>query len=198
MANRPLGGADAVDLAAPERSSRSDPTTAEQLASTVSDELAKSLEELRELARGIHPAVLEHGLAAALNALATRSTVPTTVSYEASGRLPDPVELAAYFVTSEALANVTKYARASTATVRVRRNGRGAVIEIADDGVGGADDARGSGLRGLADRVGALDGTLGVVSPRGAGTIVRAEMPCPAPRELEPVEQLGFERVPQA
>jgi signal transduction histidine kinase len=137
-----------------------------------------SLEELRELARGIHPAVLEHGLAAALKALATRCAIPTAVSYEAPDRLPEPVELAGYFVVCEALANVDKYARASTAKVRVWRNGRGAVIEIADDGVGGADDARGSGLRGLADRVEALDGRLQVVSPPGKGTIVTAELPC--------------------
>ena len=113
--------------------------------------------------------MLEHGLAAALESLATRSTVPTTVSFEAPGRLPERVEFAAYFVASEALANVSKYAQASAVTMRVRRAGPVASIEIADDGVGGADDANGSGLRGLADRVEALDGTLRVVSPPGAG-----------------------------
>jgi signal transduction histidine kinase len=148
------------------------------MVSTVSDELAQSLDELRELARGLHPAVLEHGLAAALNALATRSPVPTTVAYEANCRLPEPVELAAYFVASEALTNVAKYAGASTATVRVWRNDGQAAIEIADDGVGGADDSRGSGLRGLADRVEALEGSLRVYSPAGGGTVVTAEMPC--------------------
>ncbi len=155
-----------------------DDPSAQQLASTASEQLAQSLEELRELARGIHPAVLNHGLAAALDSLAARSTVPTTVSYDADGRLPEPVELAAYFVASEALANVAKYAHATAATVRVSRTHSGAVIEIADDGVGGADEAGGSGLRGLADRVAALDGRLRVVSPAGAGTTVTAELPC--------------------
>jgi signal transduction histidine kinase len=157
---------------------RRNPEEAEQLVTTASNELARSLSELRELARGIHPAVLEHGLSAALDALAARSAVPTTVSFEAPGRLPERVEFAAYFVASEALANVAKYARATTATLRVWRAGPMASIEIADDGVGGADDAAGSGLRGLADRVEALDGRLRVISPPGAGTIVTAEMPC--------------------
>jgi signal transduction histidine kinase len=154
-----------------------DPST-EQLVTTASDELARSLAELRELARGIHPAVLEHGLAAALGSLATRSTVPTTVTCETREPWPEPVELAAYFVASEALANVAKYAGATCATVRVWRAGSIAGIEIADDGVGGADDSRGTGLRGLADRVEALDGRLRVTSPPGRGTVVSAELPC--------------------
>jgi signal transduction histidine kinase len=156
---------------------RDDPS-AEELVTTASDELAHSLAELRELARGIHPAVLEHGLDAALGSLANRSTVATTVSCETNGRLPEAVELAAYFVASEALANVAKYSRATHATVRVWQSGPTATIEIADDGIGGADDSRGSGLRGLADRVEALEGTLRVVSPAGAGTTVTAELPC--------------------
>jgi signal transduction histidine kinase len=130
------------------------------------------------LAHGLHPAVLEHGLAPALETLAARSTVTTSVSVESSARLPAPVELAAYFVACEALANVAKYARASVVTIRVLRRGGTAHIEIADDGIGGADDARGSGLRGLADRVEALDGRLRVCSPPGAGTVVAAELPC--------------------
>jgi signal transduction histidine kinase len=157
---------------------QSDPATAEQLVKTAGEELALSLAELRELARGIHPAVLNHGLAAALDSLASRSAVPTTVSFEVSGPLPEPVELAAYFVASEALANVAKYAHATSVTLRVVHTGRTALIEIADDGVGGADEAGGSGLRGLADRVAALDGQLRVVSPPGAGTVVTAELPC--------------------
>jgi len=157
---------------------QSDPATAEQLVSTASDQLAQSLEELRELARGIHPAVLDHGLAAALESLASRSPVATTVAYEARGPLPEAVELAAYFVASEALANVAKYAEATSVTVRVSHAGASAIIEIADDGVGGADEAGGSGLRGLADRVAALDGRLRVVSPPGQGTTVTAELPC--------------------
>ena len=157
---------------------RGDPEMAEQLLTTASDELALSLSELRELARGIHPAVLERGLAPALDSLASRSTVPTTVSFETSERLPERVEFAAYFVASEALANVAKYAEATTVTMRVWRAGTNASIEIRDDGVGGADDANGSGLRGLADRIEALDGRLWVSSPPGAGTIVTAELPC--------------------
>jgi signal transduction histidine kinase len=157
---------------------QSDPATAEQLVVAAGDELALSLAELRELARGIHPAVLNHGLAAALDSLAARSTVATTVSYEATGPLPEPVQLAAYFVASEALANVAKYAQATSVKLRVSHVGPHAVIEIADDGVGGADEAGGSGLRGLADRVEALDGRLRVVSPSGAGTVVTAELPC--------------------
>ena len=157
---------------------RRDPAAAEELATSASDELALSLAELRELARGIHPAVLEHGLAAALDSLATRAVVRTTVSYELPGPLPEAVELAAYFVASEALANVAKYAHASVVTIRVWRAGPVASIEIADDGIGGADAAGGSGLRGLADRVEALEGTLHVTSPPGAGTVVRAELPC--------------------
>ena len=154
-----------------------DPDAAE-LVTTASAELAESLSELRELARGMHPAVLEHGLAAALAALANRSTVATTVSCEVRERLPDPVELTAYFVASEALANVAKYSGASHASVRLWRAGALAKIQIADDGVGGANDARGSGLRGLADRVEALDGRLEVTSPAGAGTTITAELPC--------------------
>ena len=155
-----------------------DDPSAKELVTTASDELALSLAELRELARGIHPAVLEHGLPAALEALASRATVPTTVSCETPERLPEPVELAAYFVASEALANVAKYSQATRATVRESRAGPTVKIEIADDGIGGADDSRGSGLRGLADRVEALDGRLRVISPRGAGTTVTAELQC--------------------
>jgi signal transduction histidine kinase len=156
----------------------SDPESAEKLVNTASEELAMSLAELRELARGIHPAVLNHGLEPALQQLAGQATVPTDVSYTAEGKLPEPVELAAYFVTCEALANVGKYARAQSAHVRVTRENGGLVVEIADDGIGGADATRGSGLRGLSDRVEALDGRLRVESPPGAGTVVRAELPC--------------------
>jgi signal transduction histidine kinase len=159
---------------------QSDPATAEQLAATAGDELALSLAELRELARGIHPAVLEHGLAAALDSLAARAAVPTKVSFEPPERLPEPVELAAYFVASEALANVAKYAHATAVSMRVWQTGQMASIEIADDGIGGVDDTAGSGLRGLADRVEALDGHLRVSSPVGAGTTITAELPCPS------------------
>jgi signal transduction histidine kinase len=157
---------------------QADPAAAQQLVDTASEELRLSLAELRELARGIHPAVLNHGLEPALQSLAGQATVPTDVAYAAEGELPERVELAAYFVTSEALANVGKYARASSASIEVTRAGGGLVVRIADDGVGGADASRGSGLRGLADRVEALDGRLRVESPPGAGTVVTAELPC--------------------
>jgi signal transduction histidine kinase len=154
-----------------------DDESAAQLVTSASDELAESLAELRELARGLHPAVLEHGLGSALSALASRSTVPTAVSCETGGRLPEPVELAAYFVASEALTNVAKYAHATEATVRVSCADGQARVEIADDGVGGADETGGTGLRGLADRVEVLGGHLHVHSPPGEGTVVTAELP---------------------
>jgi signal transduction histidine kinase len=168
----------ALQLSLIGRRIRDDPSDAERLVTSASDELALSLEELRELARGIHPAALDQGLDVALDALARRSDVPTTVSYEPGPRLPEPVAFAAYFVASEALANVVKYAEASATAVSLRRTATGVVIAITDDGLGGADPARGSGLRGLADRVEALDGRLTVSSPPGAGTVVTAVMPC--------------------
>jgi signal transduction histidine kinase len=155
-----------------------DPAGAEQLIASAREDLARSLAELRELAQGIHPAVLDHGLAVALDSLATRSAIPVGLAIKLTDRLPEPVEIAAYFVASEALANIDKYAQASSVTISVSRGNGLAVIEIADDGVGGADDARGSGLRGLADRVEALGGQLQVVSPIGQGTVLTAEMPC--------------------
>jgi signal transduction histidine kinase len=141
------------------------------------EELQTSLSELRELARGIHPAVLtDRGLEPALQALASRAPMPVTVD-AAADRLPSPVESAAYFVVSEALTNVAKYARATQATVAVRRENSHVVVDVTDDGIGGADAAQGSGLRGLADRVAALDGTLSLDSPAGRGTHVHAEIP---------------------
>jgi signal transduction histidine kinase len=155
-----------------------DPETA-SLLDRAQSELMTSLAELRELARGIHPAVLtERGLGPALSALAARAPVPVTIEAAGDERLPAPVKIAAYFVVSEALANVAKYANATEATVTVRRAGGRVAVEIADDGVGGADAAHGSGLRGLADRVGALDGTLSLDSPPGRGTRLRVELPC--------------------
>jgi PAS domain S-box-containing protein len=158
----------------------SDPDGAGELLGKASEELTLALEELRELARGIHPAILtDRGLEPALEALASRAAVPVSLETASEPRLPEPVEAAAYYVVSEALANVAKYAQASGATVRIARlNGR-AVVEVADDGVGGADPVLGSGLRGLADRVEALDGRLEVESAPGKGTTVRAEIPVP-------------------
>jgi signal transduction histidine kinase len=142
-------------------------------------ELNRSLEELRELARGIHPAVLSgHGLEVALEGLVARAPVPVALSVDLDAPLPEPIEVAAYFLVSESLTNVAKYSQASAATVAVVRANGDVVVEIADDGVGGASAARGSGLRGLADRVEALGGHLDVTSPAGDGTRVRAEIPC--------------------
>jgi signal transduction histidine kinase len=151
---------------------------AEEFLGEAEAELQAAVRELREFARGIHPAILgDQGLLAAARALAQRSPVPVDVD-GAEERLPPPVETAAYFLIAECLANVAKYADARHAWVRVeRRNGK-AVVEVRDDGVGGADAARGSGLRGLADRIGALDGALLLESPPGDGTRVVAEIPC--------------------
>jgi signal transduction histidine kinase len=142
-------------------------------------EITLSLEELRDVARGIHPAVLTgHGLAVALESIAARAAVPVRLSVEIEGRLPEQVEIAAYYVVSESLANVGKHAKATKATAKIVRVKGQVVVEIVDDGVGGADTERGSGLRGLADRVEALGGRLRVWTPVGGGTRVRAEIPC--------------------
>jgi len=156
-----------------------DGTAAAAMLDAARDELARALEELRELARGIHPAVLtDRGLEAALEALAERTPLPVSLDQMPAERLPAPVEAAAYFVVAEALTNVARYAKASSAEVRIARNSGYAVVEVRDDGVGGADPATGTGLRGLADRLAALDGRLEVHSPPGEGTTVRAEVPC--------------------
>jgi signal transduction histidine kinase len=154
------------------------PDQAHELLNAAQDELNLALGELRELARGIHPAVLsDRGLGAALEALAGRAPIPVQLAELPNDRLPEAIEAAAYFMIAEALTNVVKYAHASQATVRVSRDNGRAVVEIADDGVGGADPDRGSGLRGLADRVSALDGRMEIESPAGAGTRLRAEIP---------------------
>ncbi len=155
-----------------------DPEGANEIITGASTELAQALEELRELARGIHPAVLtDRGLGPALQTLAQRSTLPIEIENTVDARLPGPVEAAAYYVVSESLANVAKYAQATLVSVRVARTDGGALVEVADDGVGGADPTRGTGLRGLADRVEALGGRLEVGSANGGGTVVRAEIP---------------------
>jgi signal transduction histidine kinase len=143
-----------------------------------SAELQASLDELRELARGIHPAVLtDRGLATALRALVDRAAVPVEIEGVPSEPLPPAAETAVYFVVAEALTNVAKYARAQTATVTLTLTAGEVAVEVADDGVGGADAASGSGLRGLSDRVAALDGRLELTSPPGGGTRVRARIP---------------------
>jgi signal transduction histidine kinase len=142
-------------------------------------EIDTSLEELREIAQGIHPAVVSgHGLGVALEQLAARAAVPVRLRVEIEGRLPEALEVAAYYLISETLTNVGKYAQASLATVEVIRSNGHVRVEVVDDGIGGADTDGGSGLRGLADRVEALGGRLRVWSPNGGGTRVRAEIPC--------------------
>jgi signal transduction histidine kinase len=149
-----------------------------QLLDESSAELQASLNELRELARGIHPAVLtDRGLAPALEMLASRAPVPVEVAADAGDDLPPPVATAIYFVVSEGLTNVAKYARARHAAVTVERRADRVVAEVADDGVGGADLTKGSGLRGLSDRVAALDGRLVLDSSPEGGTRLRAEFP---------------------
>jgi signal transduction histidine kinase len=158
----------------------SDPRAAREVLTEAQDELALGLTELRELARGIHPAVLtERGLGPALDALLTRAAIPVDITELPERRLPANVEAAAYYVVAEAITNVGKYARASGATVSITHSNGAATVSVSDDGVGGADPARGSGLRGLAARVEALNGHLHVDSAPGRGTRIRAEIPCP-------------------
>lgn len=140
---------------------------------------SQALAQVRALARGLHPSILvEEGLGGALEQLADNSPMPVRVLELPSERLPEPVEVAAYFAVSEALVNVAKYSRAREATVRAERLNGHLLVEVTDDGIGGADPGRGTGLRGLSDRVAALDGRVEVRSPPGAGTCVRVELPC--------------------
>jgi signal transduction histidine kinase len=155
------------------------PGEAKELLDDASGNLESAIRELRDLARGIHPAVLtDRGLASAVRALAQRVPMPVEIVAAPEERLPEPVEAAAYFVISEAITNVVRYAQASFATVEIQRVPGRLIVEVADDGVGGADPGNGSGLRGLADRVGALDGRLEVESEVARGTTVRALIPC--------------------
>jgi signal transduction histidine kinase len=161
----------------------SDPGETGRLLDRSREELDQALRELRELASGIHPAVLaDRGLGAAVEALAERAPLPVYVATELPDRrLPERVELAAYFVVSEALTNVAKYASATQASVAVRERKGRLAVEVGDDGVGGADFAGGTGLRGLRDRLAAIDGRLDVDSKPGHGTTVRAVLPSTQP-----------------
>ena len=155
-----------------------DPDSAGPFLDTQIEELTAASTELRELARGIHPAVLtDRGLAPAVTALAARASVPVEIVELPDDRAPMAAEAAAYFTVAEALTNVAKYARATQATIRVAKEDGALVVEVRDDGVGGARASTGSGLSGLADRVDAVDGTLTVTSPPGEGTLVRAVLP---------------------
>jgi signal transduction histidine kinase len=169
----------ALDLRLARSKLEKDPAAAAELLDASIAELSQATQELRELARGIHPAVLtDRGLGPALDALATRAPLPVELGEVPEARLPEPVETAAYFVVAEALTNVARYADATHARVNVERANGTLCVEVADDGVGGADPAAGTGLRGLEDRLAALDGRLTVTSPSGTGTVIRAEVPC--------------------
>ena len=170
----------ALELSMVRAKLESDPGAARELLTAAQDDLARGLDELRELARGIHPVVLtERGLGPALDALATRAPVPIEIAELPEARLSATVEAAAYYVVAEAITNVAKYAHATHATVSIRRSDGRATVTVADDGVGGADPAAGSGLRGLAARVEALNGRLDVDSPPERGTRITAEIPFP-------------------
>ena len=168
-----------VQVGLAKRRLHSDPAGAEELLDRAGEELKLALEELRELARGIHPAILtDRGLPSAVQALIDRAPLDVELGEMPLERLPVPVEVAAYFVVAESLTNVAKYAEARHASVSVQRHNGHAVVEVHDDGIGGADPQAGTGLRGLAERLTVIDGRLEIVSPPGHGTIVRAEIPC--------------------
>lgn len=168
----------ALTLGVAEAKLKKDPAAVGPLIASAREEAQMAVQELRELARGLHPALLsDRGLGPALDSLAGRAPVPVTVTGVPEDRLPPPVEAAAYFVTAESLTNVAKYANASAARVRLGVEQGVLRLDVTDDGDGGADLMGGTGLRGLRDRVEALDGQLSVLSPPGAGTTVIAEIP---------------------
>ena len=167
-----------LELSLIEKQLADDPEAATRL-DRARREIALSLDELRAVAHGLHPAVLSgHGLEVALQSMAAHSPTPVRLTVTLEGRLPEPIEVAAYYVVSESLANIGKHAQATSASVDVSRANEVVVVEVVDDGIGGADTEHGSGLRGLADRVEAHGGWLRIWSPAGGGTRLRAEMPC--------------------
>ncbi len=169
----------AMDLGMAKEKLDSDPSAAKELVENAHAEAKRALAEIRDLARGIHPAVLtDRGLDAALSSLAARCPIPVTLDVQLPDRLPAVVESTAYFVVAEALTNVAKHSGATTATVRARQADDLLRVEVEDDGLGGANPARGTGIAGLADRVAALDGRLEVISPAGGPTRIVAEVPC--------------------
>ena len=168
----------AVTLGLAQAQMESNPEAASQLIAQAREEAQLAVKELRELARGIHPALLsDRGLEAALDALAARAPVPVEITGVPDEPLPQPVEAAVYFVTAEALTNIAKYARAEGAAVNLAIDDGSVLLQITDDGVGGADTTGGTGLSGLCDRVEALDGTIDIESPPGGGTAVRVQIP---------------------
>jgi len=149
------------------------------MVATAHEEAKSALKEIRDLVRGIHPVILEdRGLDAALSAVVARSPIPVALDVAVAQRPSPAVESAAYFVVNEALTNVTRHAMATKAHVSIARAGDRLVIEVRDDGIGGADMTRGTGLAGLRDRVAGLGGTMYVISPHGGPTTISVELPC--------------------
>ena len=167
-----------IELGSLENRMTADPQLKQRLART-REEVSASLDQLRDIAHGIYPAVLSgHGLAVALESLTAGAAVPVNLRVGLTDRLPEPVEVAAYYIVSEALANIGKHAQANTATVRVDREADRLVVEVVDDGIGGANIYGGTGLRGLRDRAEVLGGEMLIVNPAGGGSTIRAEIPC--------------------
>ena len=155
------------------------PAKTDHLLSEASEELQSAIDELRELARGIHPAVLtEHGLGPALEVLADHAHLPVKLTAHIPSRLPSTVEAVVYYVAAEGITNIAKYAHATAATLRLEANNKNVVLSVGDSGAGGADPNRGTGLRGLADRAEALGGKLELRSAPGQGTLLTASIPC--------------------
>ena len=156
-----------------------DPEAARELVIEAHREAKAALTDLRRLVRGIHPAILaDRGLDAALSAVVASSPVPVSLVVEVPERPPAPIESAAYFVVAEALTNIAKHARATKAKVSIARAGNRLVVEVMDNGLGGADPERGTGLRGLADRIAAVGGWMRLLSPPGGPTTLMVELPC--------------------
>lgn len=169
----------AVDLGSARERMDTDPEGARALVAEAHDEAKAALKEIRDLVRGIYPAILDdRGLDASLSAVVARSPIPVELKVDRGLDLPDSIESAAYFVVSEALANVARHAGATKASVAVVRSGDHLIVEIRDNGAGGADPARGTGLRGLRDRVTSLGGTMDLLSPTGGPTTLLVELPC--------------------
>ena len=169
----------AANLGAARQKLDDDPEAARQMVADAHDESKAALREIRDLVRGIHPVILEdRGLDAALSAVVARSPIPVELDVDVAVRPPAAIESAAYFVVNEALANVARHAHATTAQVSIARAGNRLVIEVRDNGQGGADPTRGTGLQGLRDRVAGLGGTIYVISPPGGPTTISVELPC--------------------
>ena len=168
-----------MDLGLAKEMLETDPETARELIDEAHEESKRAMQEIRDLARGIHPAILtDRGLQPAITALAARSAIPVEVNVAVEGRLSSPLESAAYFIVAEALTNIARHSQATRATISIRRFGDLLFIDVEDDGVGDAQIGRGSGLTGLEDRVSALEGRVIVESPPGKGTLVHVELPC--------------------